>query len=103
MGIESWPSKFIYVLDECSALLQFKESFAISKSVSAYPLAYPKVAFWTLEGYQNRSNCCSWDGVECDEDSGHVVGLDLSSSCLTVLSIPATVSSALFICRGLTS
>ncbi|CAL8138999.1 unnamed protein product [Prunus armeniaca] len=106
MGMESWPSKFISVrcfillllnathcfllvqtqalgqVDECSALLQFKESFAIRKSVSAYPLAYPKVAFWTLEGDQNRSNCCSWDGVECDEDSGHVVGLDLSSSCL---------------------
>ncbi|KAI5340083.1 hypothetical protein L3X38_019357 [Prunus dulcis] len=106
MGMESWPSKFISVrcfllpllnathcfllvqtqalgqVDECSALLQFKESFAISKSVSAYPLAYPKVAFWTLEGDQNRSNCCSWDGVECDEDSGHVVGLDLRSSCL---------------------
>ncbi|CAL2246017.1 unnamed protein product [Prunus armeniaca] len=106
MGMESWPSKFISVrcflllllnathcfllvqtqaldqVDECSALLQFKESFAINKSVSAYPLAYPKVAFWTLEGDQNRSNCCSWDGVECDEDSGHVVGLNLSSSCL---------------------
>ncbi|KAL6287195.1 hypothetical protein ACE6H2_011585 [Prunus campanulata] len=109
MGMESWWSKFISVcrfillllinathcfllvqnqalgqvqVDECSALLQFKESFAISKSVSAYPLAYPKVAFWTLEGDHNQSNCCSWDGVECDEYSGHVVGLDLSSSCL---------------------
>ncbi|XP_021805882.1 receptor like protein 30-like [Prunus avium] len=69
-------------VDECSALLQFKESFAISKSVSADPLAYPKVSFWTREGDGNRSNCCSWDGVECDEDFGHVVGLDLRSSCL---------------------
>ncbi|KAL6287188.1 hypothetical protein ACE6H2_011578 [Prunus campanulata] len=106
MGMESWWSKFISVcsfillllnathcfllvqtqalgqVDECSALLQFKESFAISKSVSADPLAYPKVSFWTREGDGNRNNCCSWDGVECDEDFGHVVGLDLRSSCL---------------------
>ncbi|XP_020415145.1 receptor like protein 30-like [Prunus persica] len=106
MGMESWRSKFISLhcfiflsliathcflfvqtqalaqVDECSALLQFKESFAINKSVSADPLAYPKVSFWTREGDGNRSNCCSWDGVECDEDFGHVVGLDLRSSCL---------------------
>ncbi|RVW37411.1 Leucine-rich repeat receptor-like tyrosine-protein kinase PXC3 [Vitis vinifera] len=28
------------------------------------------------------SDCCSWDGVECDTNNGHVIGLDLSSSCL---------------------
>ncbi|CAB4304974.1 unnamed protein product [Prunus armeniaca] len=106
MGMELWWSKFISVcsfillllnathcflvvqtqalgqIDECSALLQLKESFAINKSVSTDPLAYPKVSFWTREGDGNRSNCCSWDGVECDEDSGHVVGLNLGSSCL---------------------
>lgn len=27
-------------------------------------------------------NCCSWNGVECDEDSGHAIALDLNSSCL---------------------
>ncbi|XP_021830001.1 receptor-like protein 12, partial [Prunus avium] len=40
------------------------------------------LSFWTREGDGNRSNCSSWDGVECDEDFGHVVGLDLRSSCL---------------------
>jgi len=49
--------------DDSSALLQFKESFIINKSVSRYdPLAYPKVASWTVEG--DNSDCCSWDGVE---------------------------------------
>ncbi|KAL4596675.1 hypothetical protein ACB092_12G180300 [Castanea dentata] len=43
--------------DESSALLQFKESFIIN-------------------------NYCSWAGIECDHDSGHVIGLDLSTSCL---------------------
>nr|XP_023919115.1 receptor-like protein Cf-9 [Quercus suber] len=67
--------------DESSALLQFKESFHSNLSAcidsSAYP---PKTASWKLEGADK--DCCSWDGVECDNDTGHVNGLDLSSSCL---------------------
>ena len=66
--------------DDSSALLQFKESFVLSKNACIGPFAYPKMASWKLEG-DNR-DCCSWDGVECDEDSGHVIGLDLSNSCL---------------------
>ncbi|KAL4654911.1 hypothetical protein ACB092_01G414000 [Castanea dentata] len=67
---------------ERSYLLQFKESFVIinKKSISFDPSAYPKVASWTSEG--NNSDCCSWDGVECDEFTGHVIGLDLNSSYL---------------------
>ncbi|KAK9994130.1 hypothetical protein SO802_023833 [Lithocarpus litseifolius] len=65
---------------ERSYLLQFKDSFVINKSASSEPWAYPKVASWTLEG--NNNDCCSWDGVECDEFTGHVIGLDLNSSCL---------------------
>ena len=66
---------------ERSYLLQFKESFVMNMSASSDPWAYPKVSSWTLqEG--NNSNCCSWDGVECDEFTGHVIGLDLSSSWL---------------------
>ena len=66
--------------DERLALLQFKESFIIKGSDSSDPLACPKLSFWTLEG--QNSDCCSWDGVICDEDTGHVIELDLSSSCL---------------------
>ncbi|XP_061998884.1 receptor-like protein 7 [Rosa rugosa] len=63
--------------EESSALLQFKESFIIDRSASGYDGAYPKVLSWK----QNNS-CCSWDGIECDQSTGHVIGLDLSSSCL---------------------
>ncbi|GMP53489.1 hypothetical protein CsSME_00018936 [Camellia sinensis var. sinensis] len=66
--------------DESSALLEFKHSFFINKSASSDPLAYPKVESWRLEGKSN--DCCSWDGVECDHHTGHVIGLDLSSSFL---------------------
>nr|XP_048330779.1 receptor-like protein 7 [Ziziphus jujuba var. spinosa] len=64
--------------DESSALMQFKDSFAIHKSASPCD---PKVLQWKSHGV-NSSNCCSWDGVQCDGKTGHVIGLDLSSSCL---------------------
>jgi Leucine-rich repeat (LRR) protein len=67
--------------DERSALLQFKDSFVINKSASPYdPSAYPKVASWTLEG--EHGDCCLWDGIYCNEETGHVIDLDLSGSCL---------------------
>ncbi|KAL7249975.1 hypothetical protein ACSBR1_012042 [Camellia fascicularis] len=67
--------------DESSSLLQFKHSFFMNKSASGDPSAYSKVESWKkFEG--NSSDCCSWDGVECDHDTGHVIGLDLSSSFL---------------------
>ncbi|XP_065622689.1 receptor-like protein 6 [Quercus suber] len=64
---------------ERSALLQFKQSFVINMSVSSDPFAYPKVLSWNTG---ERNDCCSWDGVQCDEGTGHVIGLDLSSSYL---------------------
>ncbi|KAJ6865432.1 receptor-like protein 47 [Populus alba x Populus x berolinensis] len=66
--------------DESYALLQFKESLVINESASYESSAYPKVASWKVDG--ETGDCCSWDGVKCDGDSGHVIGLDLSSSCL---------------------
>jgi len=66
--------------EESQALLQLKESLVINESASSDPSAYPKVASWKVNG--ENGDCCSWDGVECDGDSGHVIGLDLSSSCL---------------------
>ncbi|KAF3457076.1 hypothetical protein FNV43_RR01733 [Rhamnella rubrinervis] len=62
--------------DERFALLQFKKSFIIDRSASGDPFAYPKVETW------NTSYCCSWDGVECEKHTGHVIGVDLTSSFL---------------------
>ncbi|KAH7572701.1 hypothetical protein JRO89_XS03G0000100 [Xanthoceras sorbifolium] len=66
--------------NEHSALLQFKESLAIDKSASYDASAYPKTTHWNLE--EDSSDCCSWEGVKCNEDTGYVIELDLSSSCL---------------------
>ncbi|KAJ1443715.1 Leucine-rich repeat [Sesbania bispinosa] len=61
--------------DESHALLQFKKGFVISKFASYNPLSYPKIASWN-----GSTDCCSWDGIECDEQRGNVIGVDLSSS-----------------------
>ncbi|XVF81459.1 hypothetical protein PTKIN_Ptkin15bG0157000 [Pterospermum kingtungense] len=66
---------------ERSALLQFKKSFLIHESASYEPSAYPKARRWKLDKNGN-GGCCAWDGVECDNNTGHVIGLDLSSSFL---------------------
>ncbi|KAL9453841.1 hypothetical protein AB3S75_009449 [Citrus x aurantiifolia] len=67
--------------DERSALLQFKQSLAVvQRSFDDYPSAYPKVASWSQE--EENNDCCLWDGIKCNEDTGHVIRLDLTSSCL---------------------
>ncbi|XP_058202583.1 receptor-like protein 7 [Rhododendron vialii] len=66
---------------QSKALLQFKQNFVIDESASVGPSAHPKLESWKL--LDGKSNgCCSWDGVECDHNTGHVIGLDLSSSFL---------------------
>ncbi|PON77100.1 LRR domain containing protein [Trema orientale] len=73
------------------ALLQFKDSFVIDcKCAPIYGWSYPKAASWIAKGI-NASDCCSWDGVSCDENTGHVTALDLDSSCLCG-SINSTIS-----------
>ncbi|XP_048137898.1 receptor-like protein 7 [Rhodamnia argentea] len=63
--------------DEMYALLQFKERYEINDDASDDPLAHPKTLSWN-----NSRDCCSWDGIECDENTGHVIVLDLGSSLL---------------------
>ncbi|GLT50725.1 hypothetical protein SLA2020_241910 [Shorea laevis] len=64
--------------EERLALLQLKESFVIEKHASGNPFAYPKFNLWKSQGI----DCCSWEGVWCDQYTGYVISLDLSSSCL---------------------
>ena len=69
--------------NESSVLIQFKQSFLIDEHASSDPSAYPKVAMWKSQGEEGEgSDCCSWDGVECDKETGNVISLHLASSCL---------------------
>ncbi|MED6144754.1 hypothetical protein PIB30_018427 [Stylosanthes scabra] len=60
---------------ESYALLRFKESFVIRKSASYNPFSYPKTLSWIPS-----TDCCNWDGIQCHELTGHVIGVDLASS-----------------------
>ncbi|KAJ4728624.1 Receptor-like protein [Melia azedarach] len=66
--------------NERYVLLQFKQSLVINHSASGDPSAYPKVASWNSD--KENGNCCLWDGIKCDKDTGHIIKLDLSSSFL---------------------
>ncbi|KAL3748725.1 hypothetical protein ACJRO7_009894 [Eucalyptus globulus] len=61
---------------ERSALLEFKQSL-FHPYVETCPPS--KLESWRLED----GNCCSWEGVKCDEGMGYLTGLDLSESCLS--------------------
>ncbi|KAL3714600.1 hypothetical protein ACJRO7_006502 [Eucalyptus globulus] len=72
----SRSTKPLCLEEEMSALLQFKERYEITNA-SDDPLARPKTLSW-----KNSRDCCSWDGIECDENTGHVIVLDLGRSFL---------------------
>ncbi|XP_065849672.1 receptor-like protein 7 isoform X1 [Euphorbia lathyris] len=63
--------------DDRSSLLQFKQSFVFDKFSCD-----PSTHYTNLDSWKVTDDCCSWDGVDCDDQTGHVIRLDLSSSCL---------------------
>ncbi|GAY67881.1 hypothetical protein CUMW_259950 [Citrus unshiu] len=66
--------------DERSALLQFKESRISNDFYASKFDCRPTMASWKPE--EGNVDCCSWDGVHCNKNTGHVIKLDLSHSCL---------------------
>ncbi|XP_050207978.1 receptor-like protein 6 [Mercurialis annua] len=67
--------------NERSALLQFKNSFLSTNN--CYDQYYSKVESWKLVDGESSGDCCTWDGVECDDRTNHVIGLDLTDSCIS--------------------
>ncbi|KAG5628887.1 hypothetical protein H5410_000604 [Solanum commersonii] len=69
--------------DQALALLQFKHMFTINYDASDHCLdkkgqsiqSYPKTLSWN-----KSTDCCSWDGVYCDETTGNVIELNLTCS-----------------------
>ncbi|KAM3337392.1 hypothetical protein P3S68_031717 [Capsicum galapagoense] len=67
--------------DQSISLLKFKKTFTIGHPTYCpyQSSTYPKTSSWNVS-----RDCCSWDGVTCDEMTGHVIELDLSCSQLVV-------------------
>ncbi|PHT98030.1 hypothetical protein BC332_33053 [Capsicum chinense] len=64
--------------DQSIALVEFNQSFVVDASSASFlcdQQSYPKTSSWNM-----NKDCCSWEGVICDETSGHVIELDLSCS-----------------------
>ncbi|KAK9938746.1 hypothetical protein M0R45_015468 [Rubus argutus] len=71
-----FPYQHFCNCDDSSALLQFKNTFLVSASVSSSCFSvYFKTVSW-----EKDNDCCKWNGVTCEKVTGHVVGLDLSCS-----------------------
>ncbi|XP_030453611.2 receptor-like protein 6 [Syzygium oleosum] len=70
--------------DQRDALLLFKNSFVLDSKASHYSCdehagvtSYPKTNSWN-----KGVDCCSWDGVTCDDVTDYVIGFDLTCSWL---------------------
>ncbi|KAL4312627.1 hypothetical protein GQ457_01G003810 [Hibiscus cannabinus] len=79
--------------DDASALIQFKNVMSITDKYLCDGTARPKTNSWN-----ESTNCCTWEGVTCDNATGRVIGLDLSCSML-VGSLPP--DTRLFSLQGL--
>ncbi|KAL6857261.1 hypothetical protein ACP4OV_018643 [Aristida adscensionis] len=65
--------------DQAKVLLQLKKSFFFSGSTT------------TLPSWQNGTDCCLWEGVGCDNSSGHVTVLDLNGRGLSSYGLDPAV------------
>ncbi|GLT59255.1 hypothetical protein SLA2020_320840 [Shorea laevis] len=81
--------------EEAAALLQFKTSFSINNT-----FYNPYLCGTKIESWKEGIDCCSWDGVSCDNVTGHVIALDLNFDCLSG-TFPS--NSTLFLLKNLES
>ncbi|GLT79557.1 hypothetical protein SLA2020_510400 [Shorea laevis] len=88
--------------EEALALLQFKTSFSINSTTSDPAICnhYHTKAYSKTKSWKEGIDCCSWDGVSCDNVTGHVIALDLSCS---LLSGTFPSNSTLFLLKNLQS
>ena len=63
--------------DQSSALLQLRQEFVedMTDSEDNGVSSFSKMKSWKAD-----TDCCSWDGVACNAENGHVIDLDLSNS-----------------------
>ncbi|GLT41624.1 hypothetical protein SLA2020_156720 [Shorea laevis] len=86
--------------EEALALLQFKTSFSIDYTAPNPYLCDYQPNYSKIESWKEGMDCCSWDGVSCDNVTGHVIALNLRCSFLYG-TFPS--NSTLFFLRNLQS
>uniref|UniRef100_A0A2K1Y7Z7 Leucine-rich repeat-containing N-terminal plant-type domain-containing protein n=1 Tax=Populus trichocarpa TaxID=3694 RepID=A0A2K1Y7Z7_POPTR len=83
----SFSSNFSSSTQLCShhqalSLLQFKQSFSIQRSPFWFARNYQYDQYPKTESWKEGTDCCLWDGVTCDLETGQVTELDLFFSML---------------------
>ncbi|CAA7028054.1 unnamed protein product [Microthlaspi erraticum] len=73
--------------DQKDALLEFTSEFHFDRTAAG------QIATW-----RNKTDCCSWDGISCDDNTGMVIELDLNcfGFWVSCLSGPLRSKSSLF-------
>ncbi|PHT33118.1 hypothetical protein CQW23_29455 [Capsicum baccatum] len=71
--------------DESISLLKFKKKLTVNSFVSSdgdgfCETFYSQMPHQKTSSWNMSRDCCSWDGVTCDEMTGHVIELNLSCS-----------------------
>ncbi|KAK6270143.1 hypothetical protein POUND7_007248 [Theobroma cacao] len=72
----SLHSPHLCLPEQRAALLEFKNTISLYDYCGTFS-SYPRTNSWN-----ESSDCCSWDGVSCHMVTGHVIGINLSNSCL---------------------
>ncbi|KAK6270135.1 hypothetical protein POUND7_007240 [Theobroma cacao] len=67
------PSAHLCLLAQRAALLEFKNTISVYDDCGYY--------LW-MNSWNESTDCCSWGAVSCHVLTGHVIGIDLSQSCL---------------------
>ncbi|XP_039025810.1 receptor-like protein 33 [Hibiscus syriacus] len=80
--------------DQSLALIQFNSSFSVQCSDALSTCGVRNITL----SWKRGKDCCLWDGVKCDTETGNVIGLDLTCNCL-VGAVPS--NSTLFRLRHL--
>ncbi|GLU17372.1 hypothetical protein SLE2022_337420 [Rubroshorea leprosula] len=76
--------------EERSALLDFKSTTDLPPMC---PFDICPTRDSTIQTWNERKDCCLWEGITCDKVKGHVIGLDLSRN---YIEANLTTNSSLF-------
>uniref|UniRef100_A0A2C9V3W4 Leucine-rich repeat-containing N-terminal plant-type domain-containing protein n=1 Tax=Manihot esculenta TaxID=3983 RepID=A0A2C9V3W4_MANES len=68
--------------DQSLALLQFKTSLSVKSAPSPWSFLHHPKPYLKTESWKEGTDCCWWDGITCDMETGNVIGLHLSNSFL---------------------
>ncbi|KAF3531721.1 hypothetical protein DY000_02043460 [Brassica cretica] len=80
--VSAVPTRHLCRPEQRDALLQFKNEFEVlNSSLTYYYCMYKGIKpHGKTESWMNNSDCCNWEGITCNPNSGEVIELNLSCS-----------------------